>query len=660
MKNAYLLIITTLFSTMAFAQSHPLSNIKPKTSVFYHANYDWDTVVKLVTLAPDEDSANAVILLDNRVMEYAKNPDGGEDDFDMYITRHKRIRVNNDKGVDEYNKVFVPIREDDDVITLKARSIAKDGTVKELNEESIRNLENYEDYGSFALFAIEGVEKGGEIEYIYTIKREAEIFGRETFQTDAEVKKAMFTLITVDELKFGTYGYNGFPSGEFVKEGERYRLSVTVNDIEALFEEDYSGYGASQQKIAYKLDGRKGEDARLNTWNDASMRYMSSVYSFPTQFDPEKFMKSIKIHKLKTVEEKLLALEDYLKSNVAIKLESGAGLNDPAQIISRKYGNEMGLTRLYGLCLLNLGIKHQLVVSCSRYDNEFVAEFEDYYNLDEFLIYIPELKKYISPGNVHLRLGVPPSYLTGNNGLFITVPYGLGQVREIPAMDYQENTIKLDAEVVFDKSMENVTVKKKQSWTGHTAYSYRLSFEYADDESKEEFIKELMASGLDDAVIKSKTTVNANVIDNASKKPLELSGEYTSSELIENAGSTYILNVGDIIGPQSELYQEHVRQTDIDFPYPKQYIHHIYFTIPEGYVVKGLEDVKISKELKDKGEVAASFNSTYTVTDNVVQIDILEFYATSSIDKKQYEGFRSVINAASDFNKVVLVLEPKK
>lgn len=671
MKNTLLVATILLFSVFsAYPQGKsdsmgpkdgaPSSTKNPNPATNTYTAFDWDSVVTLAKLAPDEDSARAVVLLDNRVMEYVKNPKGGPDDFDMYITRHKRVRVNNDKGVDEFNKVFVPIRSDDEVITLKARSIAKDGTVKVLNEQNIKNLDNYENYGSFALFAIEGVEKGGEVEYIYTIKRTAEIFGRETFQTDVKVKKAMFTLITVEDLKFGTYGYNGFPSGEFVKDGERYKLAVTVTDLEAVFEEDYSGYKASLQKIAYKLVGRKGEDKRLFTWNDASMRYMNTVYGFETQFNAEKFLKTFKFSKKATDEEKILAIEHYLKTNVAYKEEASPGLNDPAQVVLRKYGNEMGLLRVYALCLYYLEIKHELVISCSRYESEFVAEFEDYYNLDEFLIYIPGLKKYISPGNVHLRLGVAPSYLAGNNGLFVMVPYGLGQVRQIAPMNYKDNTIKLDAELFFDKNMEAVTVKKKQSWTGHTAYSYRLNFEYADEANKELFMRELMASGLNDAVIKSKATENSKLIENAGVKALELNGEYTSGALIENAGTSFILNVGDIIGPQAELYQEHVRQTDIHFPFPKQYQHHIYFTIPDGYTVAGLEDVNIDKVLEHKGEVMASFKSTYKVEGNVVHINIHEFYTTPILPTKVYEGFRSVINAASDFNKVALILEPKK
>ncbi len=646
MKNLLLLLVSLAITTFSFANT-----------ALYHTKYDWDTTITLVKLNDQENIDNAVVLLDNRVMEYVAGE--GEDEYFMYITRHKRIRVNNDKGVDEFNKVFVPIRDNDEVITLKARSISKDGTVKVLNEQNIKNLENYENYGNFAIFAIEGVEKGGEIEYIYTIKRSAEIFGRETYQSDVKIKKAGFTLITPEDLKFATYGYNGFPYGEFVKDGERYVLTIAVNNLEALYEEAYSGYDASKKRIAYKLIGRKDDDTRLFTWNDAGLRYMNNVYAYETKFDAAKFLKSLKIHKLKTVEEKVLALEDYMKNNIAYKENGGESLDDPQQVVAQRFGTEMGITRVYALCLYELGIKHQLVVTCSRYENKFVSEFEDYYNLDEFMIYLPEQRKYLSPGNIHLRLGVAPSYLAGNKGLFINIPYGFGQVRDIPAMKYEDNTVGLEAEVIFNKQMEEVSVKKNQSWTGHTAYSYRLNFEYADEQNKEAFIKELMTSGLDDAVIKNKTTVNAKVKDNATNKPLELNGEFTSSNLLENAGNSYILNIGDIIGPQAELYQEHERQTDISFPYPKQYKHHIYFTIPDGYKVSGLDGVKINKKLEDKGETLASFTSTYKVEGNVVHVNVHEYYVVADIPKALYEGFRSVINGAADFNKVSLLLEPK-
>jgi hypothetical protein len=96
---------------------------------------------------------------------------------------------------------------------------------------------------------------------------------------------------------------------------------------------------------------------------------------------------------------------------------------------------------------------------------------------------------------------------------------------------------------------------------------------------------------------------------------------------------------------------------EIDYPHVLE--RHIRFTIPEGYSVKNLEDIKISHVVTDKGAPTVGFTSTYEVVGNLVKIHIMEEYRKTSYPLSQFEEFKKVINAAADFNKVVLVLEKK-
>jgi hypothetical protein len=47
------------------------------------------------------------------------------------------------------------------------------------------------------------------------------------------------------------------------------------------------------------------------------------------------------------------------------------------------------------------------------------------------------------------------------------------------------------------------------------------------------------------------------------------------------------------------------------------------------------------------------------VNGDVLDIEIFEVYHSSFTPKSVYEDYRKVINAAADFNKVVLILEKK-
>ena len=120
-----------------------------------------------------------------------------------------------------------------------------------------------------------------------------------------------------------------------------------------------------------------------------------------------------------------------------------------------------------------------------------------------------------------------------------------------------------------------------------------------------------------------------------------------------------MFKIGNIIGPQTELYQEHERQNPIDMQYPVDYKRIITIEIPQGYVVKGLDDLKIDIYQDEKGQKINRFISDYKLEGNKLTVTANEFYDKISMPAKDYEAFRAVINAAADFNKLVLVFEKK-
>ena len=121
--------------------------------------------------------------------------------------------------------------------------------------------------------------------------------------------------------------------------------------------------------------------------------------------------------------------------------------------------------------------------------------------------------------------------------------------------------------------------------------------------------------------------------------------------MLEEAGDSYIFEVGKVIGTQSELYQEKERVNPIEMQYPNRYNYEIRVHIPEGYTAEGLESLRIHEELKQDGNLLCSFHSDYELRDKLIVITIEEIYAVNKFPKERYEDFRKVINAASDFNK---------
>ena len=54
------------------------------------------------------------------------------------------------------------------------------------------------------------------------------------------------------------------------------------------------------------------------------------------------------------------------------------------------------------------------------------------------------------------------------------------------------------------------------------------------------------------------------------------------------------------------------------------------------------------------------FVSDYQLKGNILTVHIMEQYCNVFYPKSQFEQFKKIINASSDFNKVVLVLEKKQ
>ena len=215
--------------------------------------------------------------------------------------------------------------------------------------------------------------------------------------------------------------------------------------------------------------------------------------------------------------------------------------------------------------------------------------------------------------------------------------------------------------ISFEDEVESVKIAQKQEYYGFWSITNRAVLNLAPDQSIKEFEDYLTGSGIEDKIVKSYTTENKDITQLEYNKPFIVNSVITSESLLEEAGDSYIFQVGKVIGTQSELYQETKRVNPILMQYPNHYDYEIVVTIPDGYDVEGLESLIIKKELLDEeGNQKCKFESNYTLDGNKLTIIIQEFYKTSEYDIAEYDTFRNVINAASDFNKAAILMNPKE
>ncbi|QQS27642.1 MAG: DUF3857 domain-containing protein [Sphingobacteriales bacterium] len=623
--------------------------------VYSHQNYNWEELPVLYDLQDEESTEPAVIIKDKRIIEFCYDEPTGA--LLQYETVHKIVRVNDDAGVEGFNKVYVPMHNVIQFIELKARAITKDGKVVVLNKDNIKEIQDVEDYGSLKIFAIEGVEKGGEIEYFYTIQSlVTDPYGREIIQTDNKIKEASIDIISPDNLVFEAKSYNGFPELKLSELDSTRQLSAVAFNIPALFNEEYCTYRANLMKVDYKVSYNTGspQQNRLYSWESATENFSDLLYSYTPEAKKmvQEELKKLKIKKLNT-DQKVIRIEQFLKTTVSLEDGSGPEFNEIEKMLVNRFASELGIARLFAAFLKEAEIDHDLVITTNRNNARFDKDFESWNNFVEIIIYVNPTKKYIAPDMIQFRYGQPPYQFANNYGFFINQAKKTGVVKYIQMPDAEYSTNNIDATISFDQGFMP-TVNIRHGWTGYRAAEYRVITLF----QKEEFVKAIVLSGMEDAQRPKSEVFNDNLeLSTQPEKEFYITSQFTAPSLIEKAGKNYLFKVGNIIGPQVELYQQHERQHDIDMDYPVYYRRKIKFSIPEGYKVSGLETANIDHFVEEKGIKTCRFVSGFQQNGREITITADEYYQNINLPKSEYEPFRKVINAAADFNKVVLVFE---
>lgn len=177
-------------------------------------------------------------------------------------------------------------------------------------------------------------------------------------------------------------------------------------------------------------------------------------------------------------------------------------------------------------------------------------------------------------------------------------------------------------------------------------------------QDKDELIESIAKRVNEDINITGKELINGDP-ELFGVKPLQFIVDFNSEVFIEKAGKKYLFKAGELIGSQIELYQEKKRVLPVENEFEKSYFRTINIEIPEGYKIANLGDINIKNTFSENGEEILVFDSYYEINGNILKITADEHYRKNIIPTKNYEDYRTVINSAADFNKLVLIFEPK-
>ncbi len=607
----------------------------------------------------ERDEYQAITLKEQVVLEYVVE----NDIVSMYYTVHRKSVVLNDKGVEYFNRVYIPTSNTIDIVNIKARAITESGKVVDFDTTNLKEVENLENKGAYKIFAIEGIEKGSTIELLYTLKNAVSSNGKYTFQEEFPVLNASYTIISPDFLVFNVKGYNTtFNKIDTVLNNKHY-LTLKTDSIAALRDEKYCTYKANLAKIEYSFSHNKNSSTTsTSTWATAAKALYDAFYQEDEKNDKQisKLLAKMKLSNLAEID-KIKTIENYLKDNYELKPIRGIdGLESIEFALKNKFTNEEGFTRLFCKCLSIAGINHQLGCTSNRNECRFDKDFMTWQYLYEYVIYFPNIDKYMSPTSIQYRLGMIPDDITNNDALFLkmikvgTLVSALPEIKTIPNTPYEKSATNQIAMIELNPTDLVTKVHYRHELSGYEANYIQPFYDFLPEDKKKEVIESMLKLMNEDTKIVDFKVENTDHNISPFDKSFNIDGNLEVKNLIEKAGDNIIFKLGEVIGLQEEMYDEHKRDNPVELQFAHYYMRDLRVKIPEGYTLKGTENLIMNIICKNG---AAGFTSSYKIENNILIVSVKEYYRDVNVSIDQYEDFRKVINAAADFNKLSVVFQ---
>ena len=635
-----------------------------------HSDYNWEESPDLNQYTTNDTNVAFIYLKNLESHEFYDTDEGVRE----YVLVHKKVKVFTDQGIERFNKLYLPVFEDKAFLVEKARVINSKGEIIVLREEDIKEGVDEDSEYKFRYFALEGIDKGSEIEYFYMYERSPKFNGELHDVQASELQLEYdYEMIAPARLKMVFKIYNDDKKFESdtsstLNEKDKVRWSIHYDSLLGLTEERSSAYNAELIYFGYKLSANYATNAKdLFNYGELSQlvykRYHEGIDKNDLKF-AKKIAKKIDVPKDATDRETIRAIEEYVKSNVRI-IDANFASEIGMQTLwdSKIFSNTKAIV-LFGELFDHFDIDYQIGLTSNRFNFKFDPKFELWRYPDKYIIYFPSIDDYTTP-DYYDRLGFFNFQYMHNYGLFVKRveiagdKYGVGHVQFIPKNDYKNSGDTLIVEVDFKKQgFTDTEYNVYHSVSGYKAQYIQPFYEEIDDEKDKKEAKETMLTFLDEeGEVKDLEVHNLKVADYG-LAPVTSKGVLQSDKFFEKARNNYLFKVGELIGPQMEMYSSHERMLPVEEYFARHYFRTITFTIPDGYKAENLEKLNIDESYEnDKGEQTMGFKSEYVREGDKVTVNIIEFYKDVVFPVAIFEDYQRVINAAADFNKVVVIFE---
>lgn len=641
MKKKFLLtkIILIVFVGSLFSQSY--------------SSIEWDKE-KSISYPSDN---NLYGIFNNHYVEYVKSKFSEE--VSVYDTRHFKTKINKINNPSE-NEIIISKINNSEIVDIRSKIISQDTIVSYGFSEMKKMINDSESNENYDFYRIPNIKDGDIVEVMYTVKKEFNFNGNKIIEESYPILSSKFILIENDfKSNIKIYNSNISSVKDTVFDGKKSKL-VSFKNLNSTANEQYATPIANKIKISYQCYENKDDVSQIEYWENLVQNVSELFFPKTINQKAKEILKEIKYGYVKIPwnETKIAnAIDEYIKINFTISDEDDPKLNDIEFILNNKISNDFSIIQVYTSLFKEANIEYEVAITCNRYFLKFDPELFDPNQLREFLIYLPNQEKYITPNRIEYRVSEAPEDLLGNYGIFIdkNLDYYFSEVTQF---DKDFSQIKKNIKVNISKNLKKIKINESRSFSGYWAITNR-NYVYLSENEKTDFLIDFFTiNGLNNKKVNKYEIRNFDISNNSFNNPLLINSTLTTSDLVEKKEGLIYLKIGKVIGQQSNLFEEKERINPIEINFPNSYDYNIKVNIPRGYRIVDFSELNKSKEyISVDGNSTAKFQSKVTVNGDKLSINIKEYYKELRYNKKRYQEFREIINAAAKFYDSTILLE---
>lgn len=599
-------------------------------------NYDWDDVFDV---SKYESHANhdkeGVIVLDRAIFEYNGLV------VPQFI-RHKIIWIEKESAIEKINQLELG----ESTSLFKARVVRPNGDVVSLVEEKSKyGASSSEDQKK----AVEGIEEKVWVEifykqlYVPLSRRFVLINALDTELSQFFVyAKNTSSYLKEDHIK----AYNGFSKKE----------SICGKDFWGFEAQDIDAYSSREYSHDYHETPRVDVDFNRESAKEYAQDLKDIMDDRDSGWSSLKEVVEDELDaKDATDEEKVYAIENYVKNYINLVDGHDESLHTVLHILKKRQAHYKGLMTFYWAFFKAADLDYCVYGANNKDYIDLDSTFLMTSSVNEIIFYFPNSGIYLMPFDFHYRAAKNlPDYCEGTLALVIHDKVNkdnVGRIIRLPSNDVSFNLEMTQTKTVFNTENGLSRTNISKQFYGIPAVRHRGNLFYSDEEEKVNYILSVLTNSFDNAELSEEELKNDSIKCNfLAMDTIYFNGLIESDELFDPVSNGYLVNIPKLIGTQTSFYESGDRKNKIYVKSSKSYSHQLLFEVPKGYAIDKIENHNFNAEYKnEKGEIVASFHSEAELNGGLLRIIVSEFYLKGFYPAGDLEKFQNVVNSAYEF-----------